>query len=245
MSAVLLEAGVGTASAQAGPLGSVLYDDADHGPMTLQRAWLVSLVLTVLGTVAVTSLRPAPLPEPIPPRHVMHAMLVEQPPPIVLPPEPPPPPKAQQPQPKPEPAPVVHTRVKPVQPVVQPVLAPTLAPAVEAPVVPAPPAEPVAATPAPAPPQPPAKPVLTGKVAIGVVCPTQVKPVMPMAARQAGISGVVKARAVVRAGRVTDVQILEGPKIFHAAVKAAMSAYQCDVNAQEATAEQEFVFQLD
>jgi protein TonB len=49
----------------------------------------------------------------------------------------------------------------------------------------------------------------------------------------------------VRAGRVTDVQILEGPKIFHNAVRAALSAYQCDANAQEATAEQTFVFQLD
>lgn len=243
MSAVLLEPGVGAAApAQAMPLGSVLCDEADQGAMTLPRAWLVSLGLTVLCTLVLTSLRPAPIPEAIAPRHVMHAMLVEQPP-IVLPPETPPPPKAQQPTPQPSPA--VHTPVKPIQPVAQPVLAPTLAPAVDAPVVPAPPAEPVAATPAPAPPQPPTRPVVTGKVAIGVVCPTQVKPAMPMAARQAGISGVVKARAVIRAGRVTDVQILEGPKVFHGAVKAAMSAYQCDANADEATADQEFVFQLD
>lgn len=85
-----------------------------------------------------------------------------------------------------------------------------------------------------------AKPV--SGAAIGVVCPEQVKPVMPRQAIEDGTEGTVVARAVIRDGVVKDVAIVSGPRVFHAAVRAAMLQYRCESNSQAVTAEQSFEF---
>jgi protein TonB len=155
---------------------------------------------------------------------------------VVIPPPPPPPPKEIKP-PEPQ-APKVEA---PPPPFVPPpdVPATSTAPAIVATVAP-PPAPPVIAPPPP--PAPPAK--VAGPVSIGVACPTQVKPEMPRKALQEGISGVVRAEAVIVNGKVTDVNILSGPRIYHQAVKAAMMQYKC-TSEGEVRATQEFNFKLD
>ena len=77
---------------------------------------------------------------------------------------------------------------------------------------------------------------------IEVVCPTQVQPEIPRKALQDRLEGVVEARALIKDGAVREVTILSGPRIFHAAVKAAMMQYKCTVDATEIRATQEFVF---
>ncbi len=78
---------------------------------------------------------------------------------------------------------------------------------------------------------------------IGVVCPTQVKPVPPQKAMDDGISGTVKAEVRIRGGRVVDVRILSGPKAYYAAVRTAVLMYECTATgAEEVTARQEFEF---
>lgn len=80
---------------------------------------------------------------------------------------------------------------------------------------------------------------------IGIVCPTQVKPETPRRAIIDGISGVVRARAVVTHGTIQEVTLLSGPKIFYAAVRHAMLQYKCAPSSQPSvTAEQEFVFEV-
>lgn len=102
--------------------------------------------------------------------------------------------------------------------------------------------------PAPALPTPPAKE--TGPVApaqpqhIGLVCPQQVAPEMPGKAQREGLEGVVRATAVVVQGRVTQVRIVSGPKVFHQAVIDAMRQYQCTVSATPVEATQDFGFSL-
>jgi protein TonB len=78
-----------------------------------------------------------------------------------------------------------------------------------------------------------------------VACPTQVPPEMPRKAIQDGSEGVVKAQALVKNGAVHDVTILSGPRVFHAAVKAAMMQYKCTADATEIVATQEFVFKIE
>src|SRR6476661_2269075 len=150
---------------------------------------------------------------------------VKLPPP---PPPPPPPPKLIKP-PKIE-APPPPPFIPP--PEVTP--PPSTAPAITS--VPTPPPTPpvIAPPPPPAPPAPPAAP--TGPVAIGVVCPSMVKPEIPRKALQEGISGVVKAQATISNGQVKEVTILSGPRIYHAAVKAAMMQYKCQTSATDVVA---------
>ena len=51
-------------------------------------------------------------------------------------------------------------------------------------------------------------------------------PEYPRAARRAGVSGVVIARVAVRAdGSVSAVDVLEGPAVFHDAVRAALRTW--------------------
>ncbi len=96
-----------------------------------------------------------------------------------------------------------------------------------------------------APPPPPAPPApVRNRSDIAVACPTQVKPEMPRKALQEGISGVVRAEAVISNGVVKDVNILSGPRIYHQAVRAAMMAYKCTSDG-EVRATQEFNFKLD
>jgi protein TonB len=162
---------------------------------------------------------------------------------IIPPPPPPPPPPPKQIVKTPEPiAPKVQA---PPPPFVPP---PDVAPAVTAPsiasVATPPLAPPVIAPPAPpAPPEP--KPAGPARSEMGIACPTQVKPEMPRKALQDGTEGVVKAQALIRDGAVKEVTILSGPRVFHAAVRAAMLQYKCAVQPGDVLAPQEFVFKVD
>ena len=98
-----------------------------------------------------------------------------------------------------------------------------------------------------APPPPPAPPKPVGnRNDIGVACPTQVAPEMPRKAIQDGTEGVVKAQIRIKGGVIQDVTIVSGPRVFHAAVKAAMMQYKCISDAGgEVVATQEFNFKLE
>ncbi|MDP2370831.1 energy transducer TonB [Rhodoferax sp.] len=165
----------------------------------------------------------------------LEAVVIQE---VIIPPPPPPPPPKKIEQPKDMP------RVEaPPPPFVPPPDVPSpvsTAPAIVAAVTPPP--APVAIAPPP-PPAPPAK--VVNKSDIGVACPTQVKPEMPRKATQEGISGVVKAQALIKAGVVKDVTILSGPRVFHAAVRAAMMQYKCISDDSEINATQEFSFTLE
>lgn len=105
-------------------------------------------------------------------------------------------------------------------------------------------AQPVAPPPAAAPAQPaPAGPL---RQDIAVVCPKQVRPVMPPKAEEEGISGKVRAEARIKGGVVVDVRVLSGPKVYHAAVRSAMLQYQCVGRSdEEIVATQEFEFKVE
>ena len=96
-----------------------------------------------------------------------------------------------------------------------------------------------------APPPPPATKTLTGRQDIGVVCPTQVAPVMPPRAVKDGIEGVVKAQVTIINGEIKEVSILSGNRVFHNNVKEAMMQYKCKAIANEVTAIQEFSFRIE
>ncbi|HEY5580419.1 MAG TPA: energy transducer TonB [Rhodoferax sp.] len=83
------------------------------------------------------------------------------------------------------------------------------------------------------------------RTSMGLVCPTQVPPEMPRKALRDGIEGVVKAQIHVKDGTILDVTVLSGPRVFHAAVKAAMLQYRCVTDGGEVTATQEFTFRLE
>ena len=70
---------------------------------------------------------------------------------------------------------------------------------------------------------------------------------MPRRALQDGTQGVVKAQIVLKGGEVHEVNIVSGPKVFHAAVKAAIMRYKClaDGAGTEVTVTQEFNFKID
>ncbi len=83
-----------------------------------------------------------------------------------------------------------------------------------------------------APPPPPPKPKAEGPVQLPeqatppVAIAGNTLPEYPEEARKAGIQGVVIAKLVVRAdGSVASVDILRGPEIFHAVVKAALMTW--------------------
>lgn len=160
---------------------------------------------------------PPPPPPPPPPKQAQPPKVQAAPPPFVPPPDVPPP-------------------VSSTAPVI--VAAPTPPPA---PVAIAPPAP---VTPS-APPGPPPAPPGPKRVAIGLVCPTQVAPEMPRRAIKEGIEGVVKVQIVVRNGAVQDVSFLSGPKVFFEAVKTAVQRYKCVADGPEVVATQEFSFKLE
>jgi protein TonB len=93
-----------------------------------------------------------------------------------------------------------------------------------------------------APPPPPAPPAPTGRQDIAVACPTQVAPEMPRQAIKEGTTGTVRAQITIKGGQVTDVQIVSGPRVFHAAVRNAIMQYKC---VGDATTSQEIVFKLE
>ncbi|NDY91885.1 hypothetical protein G3A44_11875 [Ideonella sp. TBM-1] len=78
-----------------------------------------------------------------------------------------------------------------------------------------------------------------------MACPKQVTPQVPEQAIEDGTSGTVKAELHIQGGKVTRVNILSGPRIFHAAVRAAVGRYGCAANDQEMVAVQDFTFKVD
>lgn len=185
-------------------------------------------------------------------RKPLEAVVIQE---VVIPPPPPPPPPPPQPLIKPPPVPTPRAEAPPppfVPPFMPPaeVAPPAAAPAIAA--VPTPPAAPAVIAP-PAPPAPaaaPAPPAATPPAAprplqMGVVCPTQVTPVMPRAAIRRGIEGVVRAEAVIRDGVVREVNIVSGPRELHDAVREAMRQYRCVSGSTEVRAVQEFNFRLE
>jgi protein TonB len=68
---------------------------------------------------------------------------------------------------------------------------------------------------------------------------------MPRKAMQDGTEGVVKAQILIKGGVIQEVTILSGPRVFHAAVRAAMMQYKCVSDAAEVVATQEFNFKLE
>jgi protein TonB len=165
----------------------------------------------------------------------LEAVVIQE---VIIPPPPPPPPKEIKPPEAPKvdappppfvPPPDVAPPVTSNAPSITSVSTPPPTPAVIAP----PP--PVAAPPKPAP----------NRQDLRVACPTQVPPEMPRKAIQDGSEGVVRAQALVKNGAVHEVTILSGPRVFHAAVKAAMMQYKCTADAAEILATQEFVFRIE
>ena len=157
----------------------------------------------------------------------LEAVLIQE---VIIPPPPPTPPPFVPPPDIPPPA-------TSTAPVIQSVATPPPTPHVIAPPPPPAPAAP------PAPPAPPPAP--PAPKTIGVLCPTQVAPEMPRRALQDGTQGVVKAQIVLKGGVVQDVNILAGPRVFHAAVKAAIMQYKCVADGAEVTVTQEFNFKID
>lgn len=162
----------------------------------------------------------------------LDATIIEE---VKLPPPPPPPPKpiVKQEMPKVETPPPAY------------VPPPEVAPPPDAP-------SPIAAVqnavPEAPPPAAPAAPVATPQPAtndIAVACPKQTRPVPPQKALDAGISGTVRAEARIHAGKVVDVRMLSGPKVYYAAVRAAMMQYECASNTSDVVAQQEFEFKVE
>ena len=170
---------------------------------------------------------------------VIQEVIIPPPPPL---PPPPPPPKQietpkQQPRVQAPPPPFVPPPdVAPPVTLTAPAIVSVATPPVLTVIAPPPP---------PAPPVPKPMPAGPVRASIGVACPTQVAPEMPRKALQEGTEGVVKAQAVIRDGVVTEVTILSGPRVFHAAVKAAMMQYKCNRDTDEIVATQEFNFKVE
>lgn len=164
----------------------------------------------------------------------LEAVVIQE---VIIPPPPPPPPPPK--QIKPPDAPPTEAPPPFVPPPDVPPPATTTAPTIVA--TAAPPPAPVVI----APPAPPA-PVARSRNDIAVACPTQVAPEMPRKALQDGTTGIVRAQAVIVNGQIKSVEILSGPRVFHAAVRAAMMQYKCtNDGAGEVLATQEFNFKVE
>ena len=173
----------------------------------------------------------------------LEAVVIQE---VIIPPPPPPPPpkkvelpkelpKVQAPPPPFVPPPDVPPPVTSTAPVIAATHTPPPVPVVIAPPPPAPPA-----------PAPASVAVGPKRSAIGVACPTQVAPEMPRKALQDGTEGMVKAQILIKNGVVQEVTILSGPRVFHAAVRAAMLQYKCISDASgDVIAAQEFNFKLE
>ena len=173
----------------------------------------------------------------------LEAVVIQE---VIIPPPPPPPPPPPKQIETPKQMPKVEAPPPPFVP--PPDVAPpatSTAPAIVS--VATPPPAPVVIAPPPPPAPPAPKPVPAGPVrtSMGVACPTQVAPEMPRKALQDGTDGVVRAQALIRDGVVKEVTILSGPRVFHAAVKAAMMQYKCVADSGEVIATQEFGFKID
>lgn len=166
----------------------------------------------------------------------LEAVVIQE---VIIPPPPPPPPKKIE---TPKEMPKVDAPPPPYVP--PPEVTPQVSTAPSIVSVATPPPAPVVIAP---PPPPPPVPVATGpkRTSIGVACPTQVAPEMPRKALQDGVEGVVKAQIHIKGGVIQDVTILSGPRVFHAAVKAAMMQYTCITDGGEVVATQEFNFKVE
>ncbi len=166
----------------------------------------------------------------------LEAVVIQE---VIIPPPPPPlpkeikPPETLAPQsdappppfvPPPDVAPATTSGVSIASTATPPQVAPVIAPPVQAPVV--------------APPGP-------KKSAIATACPTQVAPEMPQKAIKEGIEGVVQVQITLKAGVVQDVTFLSGPRVFHAAVRAAIMQYKCISDGGEVVATQNFNFKVE
>ena len=168
----------------------------------------------------------------------LEAVVIQE---VIIPPPPPPPPPKKVETPKE----VVRTEAPPPPYVPPPdVATPTVSSGISIASTTQVPTAPVAIAPPP-PPAPVAK-AAPNRNDIGVACPTQVAPEMPRTAIQDGTEGVVKAQIRIKGGVIQDVTIVSGPRVFHAAVKAAMMQYKCISDAGgEVVATQEFNFKLE
>ena len=155
---------------------------------------------------------------------------------VIIPPPPPPPPPKQIVKPQ---TPKIEAPPPPFVPPPE-VPPPVTAPAIVS--VPTPPPAPPVIAP---PPPPAAPPAPSGRQEMSVACPTQVKPEIPVKALREGTSGIVKAQATIRNGRVVNVEILSGPRVFHNAVRDAMMQYKCISGSGDMIATQEFAFKVD
>ncbi|MEI8324231.1 MAG: energy transducer TonB [Betaproteobacteria bacterium] len=163
----------------------------------------------------------------------LEAVVIQE---VIIPPPPPPPPKKIEP---PKEMPKIDAPPPPYVPPSEVTPQVSTAPSIVSVATP-PPAPAVIA-----PPPPPPAPTGPRRTAIGVACPTQVQPEMPRKALQDGTTGVVKAQIHIKGGVIQGVEILSGPRVFHAAVKAAMMQYKCITDANDVVATQEFDFKID
>ncbi len=164
----------------------------------------------------------------------LEAVVIQE---VIIPPPPPPPPPKQI---KPPEAPPTEAPPPFVPPPDVPPPAVSTAPTIVA--TAAPPPAPVVI----APPPPPAPKPAANRNDIAVACPTQVAPEMPRKALSDGIQGVVRAQALISGGQVRSVEILSGPRVFHAAVRQAMMQYKCTNDGSgDVLATQEFNFKVE
>ena len=142
----------------------------------------------------------------------MEAVVIQE---VIIPPPPPPPP----PPPKEivKQVPKTEAPPPPYVPPAEVTPPPSAAPAIQS--VQTPPTAPAVIAP-PAPPAPPARADATA------VCKT-VPMTMPRQAAREGTTGVVVAQGIVRGGKIVEVTIVSGPRVFHSTVREAMMQYQC------------------
>ena len=84
-----------------------------------------------------------------------------------------------------------------------------------------------------------------GQLAIALRCPRQQAPQMPSRALRLGIEGVVQADIFIRDGKVHDIAIVSGPRVFHQAVVEAVRQYECNLTPAPVRARQTFVFKIN
>jgi hypothetical protein len=77
---------------------------------------------------------------------------------------------------------------------------------------------------------------------MAVVCPTQVKAVIPSEALDYSIGGVVETTALIANGAVKEVTIESGPPVYYEAVRKAMLQYKCVDSPESIRVRQRFRF---
>ena len=154
---------------------------------------------------------------------------------VLPPPPPPPPPQASSRSSRPA------AQVVPPPAYVPPPDLPTTAAATAEPAITA-----VQSTVAEAPPAASVAPTAPARQDIAVACPRQSPPEIPARALDEGIGGKVRAELRIRGGRVVDLQLVSGPRVFFPAIRAAVQKYQCvSKGADEIVATQEFEFVVE